>query len=348
MDGFVCPWRRLLRYHANLEPLVTAPPLLVGQVQHRSLELLLQPYLNDATPQARPLDLAESAAQAALLEIHPSTWESDPSAPLHKDMVVALTHGYARHTLPWLLDNFILLAIEQEMTYAIDHPSMPMVWMSRPDLVARNRQSGRLSAHDFKTTSYWQDTHLQEWAESVQMMMQAHVASLYYHEPVPTYYVHMLVKGTDKYPSPLVEAYYREPMPPFQTEDWQVKKPYGRDMKYRKVRVSDHRSLSSWIWQMPPQNESFIIGGPFNVHDYKVKQFLAGLPANEWWWQQSLAQHGSQIQVDRDRDALDRTFPRTYNCYTYGARCPYYRVCFDPDWQSHYKPRVPHHSTEEL
>jgi hypothetical protein len=180
------------------------------------------------------------------------------------------------------------------------------------------------------------------------MMMNAHTCSIALDEPVPHYYVHFLVKGNEDYPSPTVSAWYREPMPPFQTEDWAVKKPGGRDMKYRKVRVADHRPIGDWVWSMPPDdlNKGFIIGGPFPVQPYKVQQFLSGLPANEWWWQQSIAASGS-LDPATNRAALDATFPRTYNCYTYGSRCPYYRVCFSPDWQSHFKPRVPHHTTED-
>lgn len=351
--GFTCPWRRLLQYHANLEPLTTASALVTGIATHRSLELLLQPHLKSAastpllfTPQGR----AALAASQALQEQPPAIWESASDPSLQKDLVTGLTHGYARITLPWLLEHFEILATEEEQLLLLDHPQMPLTWMSRPDLICRHKQTGILSIHDFKTASYWKDSNLNEWADNVQMMMNAHVCSQALGEPVPNYYIHILVKGNDEYPSPLVSAWFREPMPPFQTEDWQTKRPGGRDMKYRKVRVSEHRAIEDWAWTMPLEDcmKGFIIGGPFLVQPSKVHQFIDGLHANEWWWQQSIDTVGGAVDPASQMPALNRTFPRTFQCYTYGSRCPYYRVCFTPDWQSHYKPRTPHHTTEEI
>lgn len=350
MDGFTCPWRRLLRYHANLEPLTPATPLTTGIAVHRSLELLLQPYLAPHADIA-PLYRATAASAAALQEQDPSIWES--ASTLQQDLVVGLTHGYAHSPLPWLLDNFDILALEQEQTLLLDHPTMPVEWMSRPDMICRDKKSGVLSIHDFKTTSYWADKNLQEWADNVQMMMNAHVCSKILGEPVPHYYVHFLIKGNEDYPSPLVSAHYQEAMPPFQKEDWQIKKPYGKASKYRKVLVSAHRPLSDWVWSLPIEtvDKCFVLGGPFMVHPFKVQQFISGLHANEWWWKESIASlPDGQVRTAFDLNQphlLDQTFPRTYNCYTYGSRCPYYRVCFEPNWQSHYKPRTPHHTTEK-
>lgn len=346
MDGFVCPWRRLLRYHANLDPQVTASPLVTGIATHRSLELLLQPYLPGAH---RGLQGASTAAYIALQEQPPSVWESASDPTLQQDLVTGLTHGYARSLLPWLLDSFDILALEQEQTLLLDHPSMPIEWMTRPDMICRHKQTGVLSIHDFKTTSYWADKNLQEWADNVQMMMNAHVCSKILGEPVPHYYVHFLIKGNEEYPTPLVSAWYQDAMPPFQKEDWQVKKPYGKSLKYRRLLVSTVRPLADWVWSLPIEtvDKCFVLGGPFPVHSFKVEQFIAGLHANEWWWQQSIASLPNGIHGDlNDRSTLDATFPRTFNCYTYGSRCPYYRACFEPNWQPHYRPRVPHHTTE--
>ena len=51
------------------------------------------------------------------------------------------------------------------------------------------------------------------------------------------------------------------------------------------------------------------------------------------------------------QQALDRMFPRTFNCYSYGSRCPYYNLCFKgPGWDKPfdhgYVEREPHHAQE--
>jgi hypothetical protein len=350
--GFTCPWRRLLGFHAHyagISPKTPHPALLTGILVHEALDHYLKTgsvFIPSVTARLPPSHV----------------WESDIIATA-QSQVEALVLGWIRTTYPWFNDNFDLVATEQEMTLALPHPEFSINWMARPDLVARNRKTGALTVHDFKTTSSWQDRYLTEWGDSLQLMMNAHCTAQHYGEPVPHYYVHFLVKGSADYPTPLTHAWLRPASPPLDAEDWQIKKPYKRTgLPYERVLISKHRPLSAWVDSLPPDiiSKYFIVGGPFLVNPYKIRLFTDGLIANEWWWQESLGSYLSTCVTETGKDwdldnpdtrsVLNRFFPRTFNCYTYNSRCSFYDVCLKPEtkWQDRYELRTPHHPQEEI
>jgi hypothetical protein len=298
-----------------------------------------------------------------------------------RDIATALPHAYARIGLPWLLSKFDVADVEAEHSYVLKkkivgppdgkgrtQPRHEVQFNSRPDFTAVDKDTNRVTVHDFKTaSSFQQKRELLTWADNVQMMinsMQAmHHLDLEYY---PAYYVHILLKGNEYAPSPLIHAYWQPEVPAMHPERWEPKywlppleeggKKRSIGRSFTKVRVSDKRDVGEWVWEMPSHvvADQIIILGPFTVSPLKVHQFVRGLRDVEQSW------HARTEDLDWTRwgDAqfhleLDERFPRTFNCYNYGARCQFYNLCFrNPGWEmptKHgFKPRVPHHTTEPL
>jgi hypothetical protein len=387
MDGFDCPWKRLLGYHSfgtGLSPDTTALPLSVGINVHGTLEQLL--IRNRRQPPEGPVEVEDTRALDAavvdgLLQTNPPNEfnHDDPVSHDAHDIQVAIPHAYARIVMPWLNDNFEIMDVEKELSRRLRRifrsPSLEtptqrewrnLIFNSRPDFTAKDKNTGKVTVHDFKTASSFQEAReIMTYADNVQMMINSAQVkqdeSLPYY---PDYYVHILVKGNQWSPSPLIHAFHRAGAPPMQEEDWQPKYwlepavPGGKKRsigrQYTKTRVSDMRPIGEWVWEMPAEEcaKTMIILGPFNVVEEKTKQFMRGLPTNETSWFERLQRlDWTQWAETSFQHELDRLFPRTFNCYTYGSRCRFYNLCFKgPGWDKPFEngfvERVPHHTQE--
>jgi len=398
MTGFECAWKRLLKYHAfgtGLTPEIEALPLTVGISVHKTLEKMLN--LRVLNPEGQHFDPAvvDSLLQGGW------TIPASPQSPDFlldaRDISIAIPHAYARIIMPWLNDNFTIFQVEKELSWRhntrlkrtptsyhseYDEESTQeerleqlgrltelrrLIFNSRPDFIATDKSTNKLTVHDFKTASSFQESReLMTYADNVQMMINSFQVkednNLQYY---PDYYVHILLKGNNWSPSPFVHAYHRLGAPPMQREDWQPKYwlgpavPGGKKRSlgkaYSKQRVSDLRPISEWVWEMDPAiaAQQIIILGPFNVISEKVSQFMRGLPTNEEEWFRRLDEVKDWTQwADSDfQMRLDRHFPRTFNCYTYGQRCSMYNLCFKgPGWDKPFDhgfvERQPHHVQE--
>jgi hypothetical protein len=390
MSGFDCSWQRLLAYHAfgtGLSPNVEALALSVGINVHETLEKMLnlrmrQGEARESAIDAPTVDNMLGAGFAPDAEASDDEFLKDA-----RDITIAIPHAYARIVVPWLDDNFDIQDVEKEMSQKLRkisryppgpqpeaQPGRPhlkewrrIVFNSRPDFIALDKATERLTVHDFKTASSFQEAReVMTYADNVQMMINSQqvkeAEGLSY---FPDYYVHILVKGNQWSPSPLIHAFHREGAPPMQEEDWQPrywldpavpggkKRSIGR--AYTKTRVSDKRPIAEWVWEMPAEEcaKTIIILGPFNVVSEKTQQFLRGLPTNEEEWFRRLGEVEDWTQwADSDfQMRLDRHFPRTFNCYHYGNRCRFYNLCFKgPGWDKPFEngfvEREPHHPQE--
>lgn len=374
MRGFECAWKRLLNFHAfntGIEPDLRSLPLTTGIAVHSTLEAMLLatkvpgPILPLDRPKVR--DLQSTAPNQITLPDEGTAANEWKDA---HDIALAIPQAYARIGMPWLKDNFDVLTVEREYSYvdrrSENGPGIPIHFNSRPDFTARDRTTNRVTVHDFKTASSFQEAReIQTYADNVQMMINSMQVKLHDNlDYFPDYYIHILLKGSGWSPSPLIHAYRRPGIPPMQAEDWQPKywldptTPGGKKRSigraYSKQRVSDLRPIDEWVWEMPAEicAQQIIILGPFNVVEAKTVQFMRGLYENEMDWASRLKDlDWTQWSTSGFQHELDNHFPRTFNCYSYGSRCPYYNLCFKgPGWDdpftNGYGEREPHHSTE--
>jgi len=392
MSGFDCEWKRLLGYHAfgtGLTPEITPLALTTGISVHETLEKMLlsqiptspSPILPENVPPKIDDVAVTSMLQGGLGHAGIAHGEVDDKYQDAADISIALPHAYARIALPWLTENFRIHSVEEELTYK---PSQSVgrgtvqgggprlsEWFrinfnSRPDFTAIDLSNEKVTVHDFKTASSFQESReLMTYADNVQMMINSmQVKEKHNLTYFPDYYVHILKKGNAWSPSPLIHAYIRESAPPMQKEDWQAKywlpptsiggKKRSIGRAYSKQRVCERRSIASWVWEMDAAvcAESIIILGPFNVVSEKTQQFMRGLPKHEQRWIERLGNLDWTQWADPNfQYLLDDRFPRTFNCYSYGSRCSYYNLCFKgPGWDkpfdNGYVEREPHHSQE--
>jgi len=370
MAGFACPWKRLLNYHAfgtGLSPDRTSPALSTGIAIHSSLELLLMAMQQGlALDSAAEVDevIKDAPNQPVLPDLLPP---GDAAETLkdNRDICRALPHAFARAGIPFLRDSFAVHSIEEELAVQLEADTS-IQFNSRPDFVLKTLASEKLVVGDFKTASSFQESReILTYADDVQMMINSYqVKARYSLDYYPDYYVIILLKGNKWSASPFIHAFRREGAPPFQKEDWQpryyVPTPEGKKRTlgraYNKVRVSDHRPVEEWVWEMDSVQcaQQIVILGPFNVVPEKVDQFWRGLPHSEASWRRDVEacknlwpKWGQQST----QTLLDEWFPRTFNCYTYASRCSYYQLCFKgPGWDDPFNngfaEREPHHTTE--
>lgn len=381
--GFSCSWKRLLGYHAFGTGLSTerqALPLTVGLDVHKTLELLLNHVVegSDITDVLVNQLLARKADR--LLDYGQHT--DDDELKDARDIAFAIPHAYARIVIPWLKDGFRVHAIEEEYSHQPGYITIPVVpsestdphmrsrfnisFNSRPDFVAEDLSTEKLTVHDYKTASSFQEAReIMTYADNVQMMINS--AQIKWKEDLryyPDYYVHILLKGNKWSPSPLIHAYHRVGALPMQQEDWQPKfwlppaAPGGKKRsigrQYTRKRVSEHHQISEWVQSMPSDvcAEQTIILGPFNVIEEKVVQFMRGLRDEEEHWAcRTLPLEWKQWTNPEFQALLDMRFPRTFQCYSYGTRCEFYNLCFKgPGWDlpfdNGYIEREPHHAQE--
>lgn len=371
LDGFACPWKRLLRNHAfgtGIEKQSLYAPLSTGLSIHSALESVLRTKASTREQVSNLLSpvLDSYVAQAA------DTHFENPVDDIRQQIAIveALSHAYTRITIPWLYENFDIVDVEEGQ--AVELPG-GIIWRARPDFVTRTKhgvyvpertpveheveaQKGKLAIHDFKSSSYWSDSDVDQWKDSLQQMLNAYVASMVYGERVESYYIHILVKGSKKSPSYLTHPSYRPANPPVQHEEilpyYTAKKGFARVFApHIPILIPD------WVWGMDAAYcaKAVPVVGPFSVNYAKVERFLAGLPREEQSWMDRLAGlDWTQWADPAFQQKLDSLFSRTFNCYEFGGRrCQFYGICHheagweDPLGSKSYRVRIPHHHIGE-
>jgi len=370
--GFECRWKRLLGFHAfgtGITANRVAVPLALGRHVHTVQEevtkiLIPTPKWSDTvqlTVRKVIQDTCDKLTKEFEEELATQPTPRSDEDRRQMDLLPALTHGYARAVLPWVLENYEIVASELEISYPV--PNTDVIWMARPDLVLRTRvepgstdeSEQPLTIVDYKTASYWNaETGPSQWASSIQMMANAYVTGWTLQRKVDTYYMHMLVKGNKRYPNHLTHAYFRAASPPLFEDKWTT----ARTAKMSKVRVADYRTIQDWIWnglKSEEVGEKFPVVGPFTVHQYTVEAFFRGVEQEEMYWHNNLKDlDWTQWHQLSFQNELDRRFPRTFACHDFtGSRCQFYDLCHkQPEWgnpmqSERYKIREPHHPQEE-
>jgi hypothetical protein len=266
----------------------------------------------------------------------------------------AIVHGYARIVIPWVLDKHEVVSVEEEFSLDLGDD---IVWMARPDVIVKSRETGLPSIVELKTTQSKAETIAPIHSGSLQSVMNAYAVSTKYGR-CEAVQIHVLQRGTDKWPTPLTHAWYRAANPPFVSEDWRPRKEKGKWLKgYRLVEVAKFRPVADWIWSMDPAVLAEYVGVAANpldpqVQGRKVAQAIASIKRNESRWRDDLSSVTDWSRASRPM--LDATFPRTFHCIQYNRACEWQEACFgnsadqanlliDTEWLH---PRKPHHPQE--
>ncbi|NIN66066.1 MAG: hypothetical protein GTO63_15505 [Anaerolineae bacterium] len=334
VDGNRCRWRRLLGYYYNGRG-ITGPDsidLLVGKSVHKMLETVLKASPDPADPKllASILDGHHQAVTRMISADESLTLQADESVA----MVETLAAAWTRITLPWVLDKFEILAVECPEEIEVTDPEGGFVtFRSRADFIAREKASGLISIHDFKTVSYWDDDTAELWHYNIQMYATAYSVQQRLGTHVPHYYIHPLLKGNRRYPSPLCKPWVAPAVTPLGKPTFSLtwKKNLERDWAYK------YMPVQQFIDSLPPDKMTkFVpVAGPYGTDEEMARDFLSGAVTENRWWYDNLDKVDWDKWADPDHHAeLVRTFPRSYACWDFKKLCPYHRICFrQKGWQ---------------
>lgn len=370
--GFDCPTKRYWLYHhkgLGIQSKNKSIDLWTGGLVHKMLEMVLVTL--QLSPNSEPSKKILRIAVARSIELYKDEPQPSCAEFTFKEQVwlaECLVWGWIRTQMAEFIKNYEIVAIEREMPLELPNG---IVYMNRPDLVLRSKATKKLSITDWKTSSYITDEFIQEFQHSPQMAGGTLAAEKHLGEPVESYLIFALIKGSRKFftkgkglkaiSSPEKRTYsnfcyakYSPPMPPLTTEPtvdlsgfWLDKTAaWELDLECE----SGQSRAEKWIWLLPLEAvlEQYLIIGPYPRQDFMMQSYLDSIQAEEARW----------IQVSQDEEKLGselvlKNLPKSFKCHSYGSLCQFYNLCFkvgsdwkDPLSSGNFEVRKPHHEDE--
>lgn len=312
-------------------------------------------------------------------------------------LVEGLCWAWVRIMLPLILREFEIIRVEQEEAYVIDCTCVGyttfkdqaafhtitahapncqgIAIQSKPDIILRQRSSGRVGNHDFKTTSSVSETTVEEYKESVQMTVGTMGAEVSLREPIDHYFIHVLIKGSRKVFSKKgidtsmdIKRQYSHfcyvklfpPNPPFTHETTWAHEGYWYDKTpvWEADMVGKPAEMSNVEWVVSKMKdeqlfEVFVLVGPYDRPTHMLEQAKAHMLGEERRWIHKLNDLWEHQDEPDFNERVNREIPRSYNCHRqFGSRCQMYDICFnklggmDPIASGKYVFRRPHHQPE--
>lgn len=377
-----CSFERYLRYHSGtgygVQRKGTHLPLTTGVIIHAALAEILSVVQRDGVlHEEEAVRCASKWGEYYLRLVRARGFlnvneEQEQVVREQKALTEGLVLAWVKVMLPILRHEFEIVHIEKEELREIG-PGVTR--MTRPDIVLRRKSDKRLGVHDFKTTSLFTDSYIQEYKESVQMVGTAEDLEARLGEPVDHYFVHVLIKGwrkkdydttTRDYTGPkrqnnfLCYAYKQDTPPALPT--WMPKFKYrGQDGKmhtlgrgWEKTPVWQHFTAQQWVSQLPREilNELFALVGPYYIRQnvkraYTTEMYNVEADNVGKLWRIHEATAGLDPFEPKTLETAAQEFPRSWQCHKYGYRCDFAEYCIDGKWDSSkYIPRRPHHEAE--
>jgi hypothetical protein len=297
----------------------------------------------------------------SILEAGFSEFSGEVELEMQRQAALAegLARVWTRVRLPYILDNYNIIAVEEEH----EIPFGPgQVLMSRLDGVLERKADKELFAGpEFKTTGWMSEDYVESFRYSTQTLSHSlDIENIYGRSPAGVQmeflYKGMKRKGEDgqyTYYSPLVRA--------FKMVDSLGNETYGFDSALGKKRDwtpfdTFVMGMESWVAQLP---DDVVDGILFNSTVYRSKR------EQEIWqrqtsYRQALIQ-GGLIMLNENNPTeeaatqiMDQIFPARLDQYCvsnmYKKKCPYKEVCFgeidDPLGSGLFVERTPHHEAE--
>lgn len=319
-------------------------------------------------------------------------------------LVGGLSWAWATEILPRFIEEFHPIAVEQEFELILgctcglsgvgevqlhqDRACRGVVFMTRPDIIARSRATGSLSYHEIKTGGYVdRDSWGEEFKDDIQSSVGCAAAEHHFDQAIEGFYVHGLHKGSRKsrkvdgawtkmkyQESPLCYAYVRSAAAPMIELDI---KPYfnwiDEDGKSRKCGKLYHKtpaweiegvqSVTDYLHLLTPDifARNVKIAGPYDTNRRMIKQLLDEVLHEEQDWTQKVAmirtavdETGSESH-DEVLGIMTEMIPRSWDCKSfYGRDCEFKMMCFqhegwqDPLQTTHFELREPNHPIERM
>jgi hypothetical protein len=406
-----CPRYRYLTYHSGphgygLSRTSTSVPLATGTYIHQALADILVCELGSRITK-RPVtrqearDVINKAVEdyRKVVAARPLNGLADPgeaefTADEQACLIEGLCWAWYRIMLPIVRSEFEIIDIEREesvvfacncgvgdMTPVDSHKDdcQGICLMSRPDVLLRRLEDGKIGNHDFKTGAGMSDAKMEEWRRSIQMVMGAVGSEIRLGEKIDHFYMHALIKGSrgkfkkkgqPELPyrrtySHLCYAKIIPPAPPatrkliWSTKGyWYDKTPIWKaELVGKPAEMSNSEYWTMDVLDEATLNDCFQLVGPYERNDTMLESFQREIVGEETRWIDALW-HLYEVEAEHPWDTaefqaeLERMIPRSYDCITFGSTCPMSDLCFyeqgwkDPLGLGRYEHRHSHHEPE--
>jgi hypothetical protein len=305
--------------------------LMVGSTLHKCLETIVKTgdHVDQSTATKLLAPIVEDHRKAVTRMV-PSDRPSE-NGQESACLVEALAHAWTRITYPWLIDTFEVLSTEEMVRYDVKDPqgNGPVVFRAKPDLTCRNRKTGVISVHDYKSMGYWDDESSEQWHFNMQMFLTAYLVELNLKDPekVAEYYIHPLVKGNKKYPSPIVKPWIAPAVTPTGKPTFVTRWKRGFDRDF----VFKHKPTAEFIWELPAnQLTKFVpVAGPFGTDEEMARDFIeGGITENRWWFDNLRGVDWDKWSLPTTQVQLVSKIPRSYQCWDFKRLCEFHPLCF--------------------
>ena len=379
--GFRCPRLRYLNYHAGshgkgYQPKEGKLPLLRGIWVHEGLAKVCEVLQQDGEVDDSVIRMAASYAvtgykkealeRGVLTDISPEHFDFTVKEQLL--LVEGLIWAWSISMLPLFKDELEVVSVEQEEHFDLPIGDLKLRFMSKPDLYVRSKTGifkGQIGIGDWKTKeSKVNEWWISQWRDSIQMATGTVAGERRLGEPVSHYYLLGLqVGGRDRFSrrghdgtpqerqySHLCYARVHPPNPPMSTTTrldfsgyWYDKQPlWEQDFPEKPVEMS----VGEWVVKKMPKkilDEVFVYAGPYERQDRMIEHLKQEIQGNEESW---INKMHDLYEAGGTEEALNRLFPRSYNCHYGRYVCGFYGPCRRNSGWEDFSPRVPHHDPE--
>lgn len=391
-----CQYRRFLEYHSGangygIRRKSEAMPLVTGIHVHEALAQLLC-YKPDVINRGMVREIiADTVAKYdALLK---QRGFADPEEGTDQDfvrreqmaLIAGMVWGWYRVAYQDFVTRYEVVRVEWEETYVAgcgcglgdgvgepqDHAARGcaakggIVIMSRPDVIVKDRLTGRVENIDFKTQAY--EPFLPEWTDNVQMALSGLGAERSLGTLLSNYNIHFLMKGARKsdwddyaedysgpkrQQSPLIYGWYDMGSPPIRPASWKPSRVYYDDvpskwqaqrhaepgpMGFRHTLGKDYSKTPVWInagpgveeWVMDVLDEETVKGEYrlIGPFDRPTRLMDDVVP--------TIVEHEREniekLYAVREGHNPKHLFPQSWQCYRFKKPCPFLEVCKNPD-----------------
>lgn len=326
---WMCPRKRywLTEYDGGgIVPATDAPPLAFGKVVHTGIEAGIR-YDGDDS-----LTIMETCSE----------W--DTLSADQQDTAVAIVIGFFVTVWPEWMRQYEPMAVELELEWEQDG----VLFMMRPDLLLKDKETGDIWYPDFKTFTSSLDHRKYTWSLQQQLTMLACEQAL--GVPLTGAWIQGLGKGSGRKGvlyHPLVYGYRHPGVPGVSEPTFGIKRRSG--FERFNTKTYPHGGIKGWIQQLHKREPEMVAkifprSHPLFLNRHLMDQVLPHIIGRE-----REIHHIKKEDIDNPREL----FPmHITNCETGWGKCAYFDACHvpiitkDPVGSGSYQLRTPHHAAE--
>ena len=242
-----------------------------------------------------------------------------------KTLIAGLLWALRIHFLPWLIQRYRVVEVEEERLHYLDQTHALMI---RTDLLCESRSGSSLAYFETKTTGWGSSAWVEQWETDPQMGLGTLDLEQKYGKEVSELYVVVLQKGARKkdfgesdspdarrkQQSSLCYGYCRPGNPPLLPDDWLPSYEYYSDEGEKKRASRAHKRRGVWtlkdsdwpLWELYRQSDPGLsaeecwvrllpksilenvcaVLGPMNRQDHQLQAVRRSLLAEEQRWEE--------------------------------------------------------------